>query len=143
MTPPYPSDRWDPRQHAGGRLPGLTIQRSAPTIDLQAQLIGTLDVDASTDCLVVRMEVSTPVVDGQRRMRFETSYQLVDVAWPTAWSIAIRDGEVALIDAMGQTAARLGDEVHVGGGFVTPKQADAIPCTGHESVFRASGLSGP
>ncbi|MEU4392987.1 hypothetical protein [Kribbella sp. NPDC023855] len=121
----------------------LVVDYPTPAIDLQAQLIGTLEVDASTHCLVVRMEVSTPVVDGQHRVRFETSYQLVDVAWPTGWSIAIRDGEVALIDAMGQTAARLGDEVYVGGGFVTPKQADAIPCTGHEWVFRASGLSGP
>ncbi|MFG1905394.1 hypothetical protein [Kribbella sp. NPDC048928] len=132
-----------PGQQAGDRLPGLTIQRTPPTVDLQAQLIGTLKVDAATDWLVLRMEVSAPVGDGRRPMRFEISYQLVDVAWPTGWSTAIRDGEVALIDAMGQTAAHLGDEVSVGGGFVTPEQADAIPCTGHQSVFRASGLSGP
>ena len=71
------------------------------------------------------------------------SFVNVDVAWPPGWSVAIRDGVVALIDATGQTAARVGDEVWVGGGFVTPDQADVVSCTGHDSVFEASGLSRP
>lgn len=66
-------------------------------------MIGTLEIDTSTNCLVVRIAVGT----GDRLVD-------VDVAWPPGWSVAIRDGEIVLIDAAGQTARRLGDEVWVG-----------------------------
>jgi hypothetical protein len=78
-------------------VPGLTVQRRALDFAMQAQQIGTLEVDPSTNCLVVRTR-NTLVGD-----------MVVDVAWPLGWSVAIRDGEIALIDAAGQTARRLGD----------------------------------
>jgi hypothetical protein len=109
-------------------LPGLTVQRTAPRIAMQAQLIGTLDLDPSTNCLVVR-PINIDDID------------LVDVAWPPGWSTAIRDGKPALLDATGTTTAHLGAEVSVGGGFVEVARADAVACTGKEFVFVASGLS--
>lgn len=110
-------------------LPGLTVQRIAPTVSMQAQLIGTLDIDAATNCLVFRM----PVDRGDIR--------LVDIAWPPGWSVTVRDGELALLDATGATACHLGEEVSIGGGFVDVDRADAVPCTGQERIFVASGLS--
>jgi hypothetical protein len=38
------------------------------------------------------------------------------VKWPLGWGVAIRGGGIALIDAAGQTARRLDDEVWVEGG---------------------------
>jgi hypothetical protein len=109
-------------------LPGLTVQRIAPTVSMQAQLMGVLDIDAATNCVVIR-----PInID---------DVKLVDVAWPPGWSVAIRDGEPALLDATGATTAHLGDEVSVGGGFVEVARADAVACTGGTHVFVASGLS--
>ncbi|WP_132291303.1 hypothetical protein [Kribbella sp. VKM Ac-2568] len=110
----------------------MTVQREAPLESLQAQLIGTLEIDTSTNCLVVRIAVGT----GDRLVD-------VDVAWPPGWSVAIRDGEIVLIDAAGQTARRLGDEVWVGGGSVDADQAGVVSCTGRKQVFVASGFSGP
>ena len=68
---------------------------------------------------------------------------LVDVAWPPGWSVAIRNGEIALIDAAGQTARWLGDEIFVGGGFVDAAKANVVSCTGHQWVFEATRLTGP
>jgi hypothetical protein len=113
-------------------VPGLTVQRETPLESLQAQLMGTLEVDTSTNCLVVRIAVGP----GDRLVD-------VDVAWPPGWSVAIRDGEIVLIDAAGQTARRLGDEVWVGGGSVDADQAGVVSCTGRKQVFVASGFSGP
>jgi hypothetical protein len=113
-------------------VPGWTVQREAPVESLMAQLIGTLEIDTSTNCLVVRIAVGT----GDR-------FVDVDVAWPPGWSVAIRDGEIVLIDAAGQTVRRLGDEVWVGGGFVDANQANVVSCTGGRQVFVASGFSGP
>jgi hypothetical protein len=103
---------------------------------MQAQLIGTLEIDTSTNCLVVRIAVGTAAGTGD-------SLVDVDVAWPPGWSVAIRGGEIALIDAAGQTAGRLGDEVWVGGGSVDATRANVVSCTGSKKVFEASGLSGP
>jgi hypothetical protein len=113
-------------------VPGLTAQREDPVESLMAQLIGTLEIDTSTNCLVVRIAVGTRdrLVD-------------VDVAWPPGWSVAIRDGEIVLIDSAGQTVRRLGDEVWVGGGFIDAARADVVSGTGARHVFVASGLSGP
>lgn len=108
------------------QLPGLTVQRYDPGFAMQAQLIGTLEIEPSTNCLVVRK-----------------GNTLVDVAWPLGWSVAIRDGAIALIDASGQTASRLGDEVRVGGGSVDADRADVVSCTGRKLVFLASGLGNP
>lgn len=95
---------------------------------MQAQLIGVLDIDLSTNCVVIRgINV--------------TDLDLIDVAWPPGWGVAIRDGIPALLDATGATAAHLSDEVSIGGGFVDVARADAVPCTGRDSVFIASGLS--
>ncbi|WP_433161650.1 hypothetical protein [Kribbella sp. CA-247076] len=127
-------------QH-GGRLPGLTVQREVPTIALHARLIGTLEIDPSTNCLVVRMAVGTVVRTGDRLVSVGDRLVDVDVAWPPRWSVAIRDGEVALVDATGQTAARLGDEVDVGGGFVDTAAMHVVSCTGQDRIFQASGLS--
>lgn len=108
-------------------VPGLTVQRQALDFAMQSLLMGILAVDRSTNCLVVR-----------------TGNTLVDVAWPLGWSVAIRDGEIALIDAEGQTARWLGDEVWVEGGSVAADQANVVSCTGRKQVFVASGrFSGP
>ncbi|NUS00425.1 MAG: hypothetical protein HOV67_34815 [Kribbellaceae bacterium] len=109
-------------------LPGVTVQRTDPAIRMQAQLIGTLVVDPTTNCLLLR----TISIGGT---------PLIDVAWPLGWSVAIRDGAPALLDTTGATAAHVGDDVAVGGGFVEVERADAVPCTGQQHVFEASGLS--
>lgn len=110
-------------------LPGLTVQRVAPTEQMQARLMGTIEIDTATNCLVVRIAVGYG------------DTLLVDVAWPPGWSVASRNGKPSLLDATGATAAHLGDEVDVGGGSVDVARADAVPCTGRDSVFIASGLS--
>jgi hypothetical protein len=108
------------------QVPGLTVQRQALDFGMQSQLMGTLEIDHPTNCLVVLM-----------------GNTVIDVAWPLGWSVAIRDGEIALIDASGQTVGRLGDEVWVGGGSVDVDQANVVTCTGRRQVFVASGLSSP
>jgi hypothetical protein len=111
-------------------LPGLTVQRTDPMVAMQAQLIGTLDIDASTNCLVLGKLVNIGDIP------------LVDVAWPAGWSVALRDGIPALLDATGATAGHVGDEVSVGGGFVDVARADVTAaCTGRTHVFVASGLT--
>jgi hypothetical protein len=110
-------------------LPGLTVQRTDPGFAMQSRLMGTLDIDAATNCVVLR----TPVGYGDT--------VLIDIAWPVGWSVAIRAGKPALLDATGATAAYLGDEVAIGGGSVDADRADAVRCTGQDSVFIASGLS--
>jgi hypothetical protein len=107
-------------------LPGMSVQRVPPFEAMQSQLIGTLEIERSTNCLVVRM-----------------GNTVVDVAWPLGWSVAIRNGDIALVDAAGQTVRRLGDEVWVGGGSVDADAANVISCTGRKEVFLASGFSGP
>jgi hypothetical protein len=114
-------------------MPGLTVQREAPIVALQSRLIGTIEIDTSTNCLVVRTPISTAV----------GTHSLVDidVAWPPGWSVALRDGTPALIDATGQLAGRLGDEVDVGGGFVDTAVIDVVSCTGKERIFEAYKLT--
>jgi hypothetical protein len=123
----------DEKQNQDAAMPGLTVQRKAPIVDLQAQLIGTLEIDSSTNCLVVRTPMGT-------RAGPDTLVD-IDVAWPPGWSVALRDGTPALIDATGQLACRLGDEITVGGGYVDIARIDVVSCTGQERVFQASELT--
>lgn len=100
---------------------------------LQAGLIGTLEIDTVTNCLIVRTQISLAagihsLVD-------------IDVAWPPGWSVALRDGVIALLDAAGELGGRLGDEVTVGGGFVDTAIADVVSCTGQERIFQAYELT--
>lgn len=123
----------DAKQSPDAAMPGLTVQREAPTVALQAGLIGTLEIDTSTNCLVVRTPMGTG--DGTDRLVD------IDVAWPPGWSVALRDGTPALIDASGQLACRPGDEVSLGGGFVDIALIDLVSCTGQERIFQASELT--
>jgi hypothetical protein len=108
--------------------PGVTVQREDPQIWMQAQLIGTLDIDPSTNCLVLR-----PV-------NIE-DLEFVDVAWPRGWSVTLHDGNPTLTDRTGVAVAQVGDEVSVGGGFLDTLRAEVIACTGQQAVFVASGLT--
>lgn len=107
-------------------IPGLTVQREPLGFGMQSLQMGTLEIDPSTNCLVLR-----------------SGNILLDVAWPLGWSLAIRGGEIALIDADGQTTRRLGDQVWVGGGVIDADQANVVSCTGRKEVFLASGFTDP
>ena len=122
----------DAKQNPDAAVPGLTVQRKAPTVALQARLTGTLEIDTSTNCLVVRTPEGTPA--GTRLVD-------VDVAWPPGWSVALRDGTPALIDATGQLAARPGDEIAVGGGFEDTTRIGVVSCAGQDQVFEAYRLT--
>lgn len=108
-------------RHGDSRVPGLTVQRQPLDFFMQAQLIGTLDIDPSVNCLIVRQ-----------------GNTIVDVAWPIGWSVALRDDEITLIDAAGQTVRRFGDEVRAEGGSVDADRANVVSCTGAKQVFLAS-----
>jgi hypothetical protein len=123
----------DEKRNRDAAMPGLAVQRKAPTVALQAGLPGTLEIDASTNCLVVRTRMGTGAGTGR--------FVNIDVAWPPGWSVALRDGVVALLDAAGQMSGRLGDEVTVGGGFVDTATADVVSCTGQERIFQAYELT--
>ncbi len=122
----------DAKQSPDAAMPGLTVQREAATVALQAQLIGTLEIDTSTNCLVVRTPMGTAAGTD--------SLVDIDVAWPPDWSVALRDGKPALIDATGQLACRPGDEIAVGGGFEDTTDIGVVSCTGQERVFEAYKL---
>lgn len=95
-------------------VPGLTVQRRALEFGMQAPLMGTLEIDPSANCLVVRSRdilVDWEIDPSTSSLVVRTGDTLVDVAWPGGWSVATQGGEIALIDAAGQTAGRLGDEV--------------------------------
>ena len=119
----------DAKQSHDAPMPGLTVQREAPTVALQSRVIGTLEIDISTNCLVVRTHISAAVG--------VESLVDIDVAWPPGWSVVLRDGEPALIDAAGQPAGRPGDEVDVGGGFVDTAVLGVVSCTGQKRIFEA------
>ncbi|MEU4295004.1 hypothetical protein AB0E63_42850 [Kribbella sp. NPDC026596] len=119
----------DAKQSHDAEMPGLTVQHKAPTVALQARLAGTLEIDTSTNCLVVRTPMGT---------RAGTDSLVdIDVAWPPGWTVALRDGSPALIDATGQLAGRPGDEIAVTGGFENTTDIGVISCTGKERVFEA------
>ncbi|WUJ69474.1 hypothetical protein OG809_30780 [Kribbella soli] len=123
----------DEKRNRDAALPDLTVQRKAPTVAMQAALPGTLEIEASTNCLVVRSPMSfAPGVD---------TLVDIDVAWPPGWSVALRDGTPALIDANGQLACRPGDEVVVGGGFKDTSRMGIGSCTGKGRVFEAYELT--
>jgi hypothetical protein len=126
----------DAQQFDDGRLPGLTVQRTTLFEELHARLFGTVAIDPSTNCLVLRMP-GGKLVDGV----VVSEDRLIDVAWPVGWSVGIRDGKVALIDLAGQVVGYLGDEVSVGGGFVDVATANVVSCTGKQQVFLAFGLT--
>jgi hypothetical protein len=120
------------------RLPGLTVQRTVSYWHMQARLTGTLAVDAATNCLVLR--APGDYIDELGSVTFID--KRIDVAWPFGWTVAVRDNRTALVDAIGQTVAQVGDEVSVGGGSVATADADVISsCTGQDDVFVASELS--
>lgn len=106
-------------------LPGLTLQCVPPLENLHAQASGTLAIDPSTNCLVLRSPASR-LVDGV----IVTEDEFVDVAWPPGWRIALRDDGPALIDAAGRAVGQLRDKVSVGGGFVETAVANVTSCTG-------------
>ena len=112
-------------------IPGLTVQRTTPQIELHAQLMGILDVDPSTNCLVVRFQVGHIDESGA----ITDVDHLTDVAWPVGSTVAIRDDKPALIDPTGQTVAHVGDEISVGGGWIPTTTADVESCTGQDHVF--------
>jgi len=119
----------DSKQSPDAALPGLTVQREAATVALHAALSGTLEIDASTNCLVVRTRMGTGAGTGR--------FVDIDVAWPPGWSVALRDGTPALIDETGQLACRPGDEIAVGGGFEDTSRIGVVSCTGRGRVFEA------
>ena len=123
----------DEKRNRDAALPGLTVQLKLPTVWMQAALPGTLQIDASTNCLVVRSPISfAPGVD---------TLVDIDVAWPPGWSVALRDGTPALIDETGQLACRPGDEIAVGGGFEDTSRIGVVSCTGQARVFEACELT--
>lgn len=123
----------DSKQSHDAPMPGLTVQREAPTVALQSRLIGTLEIDTSTNCLVVRTSIGTAVGTD--------SLVDIDVAWPPGWSVVLRDGTPTLVDATGQLACLPGDEVDLGGGFVDTALIDVVACTGQERIFQAYELT--
>jgi hypothetical protein len=123
----------DAKQSHDAPMPGLTVQREAPTVASQSRLIGTLEIDTSTNCLVVRTPMGTAAGTD--------SLVDIDVAWPPGWSVALLDGSPALIDATGQLAGRPGDEVDVGGGFWDTAVIGVVSCTGQERIFEAYTLT--
>jgi hypothetical protein len=116
------ADRVVGLETAPGELPRLSVQRLIATEAMQAQLIGTLEIDSSTNCLMFR--------DGPT---------VVEVAWPWGWTVDIRSGEIALIDERGETVCWLGEEISIGGGTVDAASADIVSYAGHQRVFLASG----
>ncbi|GAA1148221.1 hypothetical protein GCM10009630_53470 [Kribbella jejuensis] len=123
----------DEKRNRDAALPGLTVQREVATVALQAQLTGTLGIDASTNCIVVRSLISTsPGTD---------SLVDIDVAWPPGWSVGLRGGAPALIDETGQVACRPGDEIALGGGFKDTSRMGVVSCTGQGRVFDAYRLT--
>ncbi|WP_433013336.1 hypothetical protein [Kribbella sp. CA-294648] len=121
---------------ADALLPGLTLQRVPPLEHLHAQASGTLAIDPSTNCLVLRCAASR-LVDGA----IVTVQEFVDIAWPLGWSVGIHNGKLALLDATGQVVGQLGDDVFIGGGSVDTAIANVTSCTGQPRVFVASGLT--
>jgi hypothetical protein len=109
----------------------LTVQRTFLLEELLAQLIGILDIDPATNCLVVRHQVGH--IDESLGVAFAD--ELIDVAWPLGSTVAIRDGKPAILDATGQTIAHVGDEVSVGGGRVPTTTAGVVSCAGQDHVF--------
>lgn len=103
-------------------LPGLSVKRAIAFEAMQAQLIGTVEVDGSTNCLMFRYGAT-----------------LVEVAWPWGWSVEIRLGEIALVDERGETVCWVGEEISIGGGFLDAADAEIVSCAGQERVFVASG----
>jgi hypothetical protein len=100
--------------------PRLTVQQR-PAKQMAARLEGVLAVDEASNCLVV-----------------EKAGRHIDVAWPPGFSVAVRNASIVLADAAGQTVAKLGDTVVLGGGYVSASAAHATSCTGRERVFAAS-----
>jgi hypothetical protein len=85
-------------------VPGIAFPRQKPVdgprASMQAQLFGTLQLHGS--CLVVRSltgEVLLPV-------------------WPPEFTLRAEGAQLRVIDGEGQVAARVGEEVYLGGGYV-------------------------
>ena len=62
------------------------------------------------------------------------------VLWPDGYALVDRGaGELVLIDAVGRAVGRLGEEVTLGGGYVSPDGADEAAIGGVPESCRASG----
>ncbi len=42
------------------------------------------------------------------------------IVWPPGYSMTVEDGEIQIVRGDGQTVARVGDRVEMGGGQITP-----------------------
>lgn len=104
------------------RVPRLTVQQGAVG-RMEARLQGILALDEATNCLVI-----------------QKAGRNVEVAWPRGWTVTIRDGSVALIEASGHLVARLGDKLSISGGYVPPARVNTTSCTGSEKVFVVNAL---
>lgn len=84
---------------------------------MAARLEGRLAVDEATNCIVI-----------------EKSH-LVEPVWPPGFSIAVRDGSLAVLDRDGNTVAEVGETIALCGGCISAERAHISSRTGRERVF--------
>jgi hypothetical protein len=91
-------------------IPGIVFPRQKPTEgwreSMMAELIGTLWLDPDEGCLRV-----TPLHGGEDLL----------VVWKPEFTLREQDGQLEVLDADGQVAARVGQEVLLAGGYVSVK----------------------
>jgi hypothetical protein len=89
-------------------VPGLVFPRQKPTEGFResmlAELIGTLWLDPDGGCLRVRS-----LYGGEDLL----------VVWKPEFTLREQDGPLEVLDAEGEIAARVGEEVYLAGGYVT------------------------
>ena len=106
-------------------LPYLPVQQR-PAKSLAARREGILAVDEATNCIVL----------------FLVDTSMIEVAWPPGCSVGLRDGVPAVLDPDGATIGRLGDNVVLGGGHMSPEAAHTTSRTGSARVFAVAGRYG-
>jgi len=86
-------------------VPGIAFPRQKPVegirVSMLAELIGTLQLEG--ECLYVHT-----LHGGERVLPI----------WPPEFTLRVEDEQVLVIDGEGQVAARAGEEVYMGGGYV-------------------------
>ncbi|TCC38387.1 hypothetical protein [Kribbella speibonae] len=105
-------------------LPHLTVQQR-PAKNMAARREGLLAVDETTNCVVL--------LDNNR---------MIEIAWPPGCAMGVRDGVPAVLDPNGELVGRLGDNVVLGGGHVSPEAAHVTSRTGRTRVFAIAGTRG-
>jgi len=89
-------------------VPEIVFPRQRPTegwrVSMLAELIGTLWLDPEDGCLRV-----TPLYRGEDLL----------VIWKPEFTLREQEGQLEVLDADGQLAARVGEEVYLGGGYVS------------------------